>query len=220
MASGKVCAAQVDRLLAANRTPRSNLPPDALLRMRGEVVHLRINESGRVHVRVTYDVEGLLPTPRCFVFPETAWFPLRRFRTRWNDVTLPIRALTPPADHNFYLAGIYCPRLLLFELPATSGSIHRLENTYDYQAPRFTPGKDENYQGKSGIYVEYILQTGALWKDDIGSVRVEVDTGRFDCRRLRALPGGYEGRCVSRQRWVFAKNNLEPDRDIRLVMED
>lgn len=188
--------------------------------MYGEVVRLRLDHSGRVSVHVIYQIRGRAPRAVHMAFPETDWFRLDHFRARWNRRELAVERRLPPKDTRFRLGAVDCPALFTFEVPAASGAAHTLENLYTYVPPRFAPGKDDDYFGTSGRYVEYILRTGALWEGVIGSVRVEFDTGGVSCSRLAVLHGGYAGRCESERMWLFQARDIEPDRDIRLVIVD
>lgn len=190
-------------------------------RMIGEEITLTVGGDHRVSVDVIMRFVGPFRAGDRLVFPETDWFPLERVTVQWNGIGIPVAREAPPARGIFSINGDYYPALFVFTIPAHHDGTRRenaLRVQYRYLAPRFAPGNRAGHP--AGRYIEYILRTGATWRDTIGSIELTVLTPPGKCGRLMALDDSYAGACVSPDRYEYRNNNLKPLRNIRMVIGD
>ncbi len=188
--------------------------------MAGEVVTLRLMQGGKVRVNVSYEVAGDMQSGQTMVFPETEWFLLENFKTRWNGIELAVVRIPAPDDAYYSYKDRRFTAVHRFYIPPTKSTggrkIHRLENEYMFMPPYYGPGsKTDNPEGR---YVEYILVTGSTWRGPIGSMKVVFYTGRIPCEKITVLPGSYSGTCTGKFTWEFCAENIVPERDINLLL--
>lgn len=188
--------------------------------MAGEVVTLRLVSGGKIHVHVSYEVKGDLRSGQAMVFPETEWFSLENFKSRWNGIDLPVVRDQAPADAYYSYKDHRFTALHRFNVPPTESTVgrkaHRLENEYEYVPPYYGPG--QKTEGPKGRYVEYILVTGSTWRGPIGFMKVVFHTGDIPCKKISVLPGSYSGVCTGKNTWEFQARNIAPDRNVRLLL--
>jgi hypothetical protein len=144
-------------------------------------------------------------------------FALRNFRAYADELPLPVRKVVPPSGEVFRLGRHFFTGLFVYDLPATAGQRQVRRNTYDYIPPFHGPGSKADTEAPRGEYVEYVLVTGATWRGTIGQISVVFDSRGLPCDRIVSLPSAYTGTCV-RGVWRFAATDLEPDRNIELVL--
>ncbi len=188
--------------------------------MVGEVVTMRMVPGGRIHVHVSYEVEGDLRSGLEMVFPETEWFPLENFKARWNGRDLAVTRVQAPADAYYSYRDRRFTAVHRFTVPPTESTggrkTHHLENEYTYIPAYYGPGsKTDDPEGR---YVEYTLVTGSTWRGPIGSVKVIFHPGRIPCEKIIVLPGSYGGACTKKNTWEFRATNIVPARDINLLL--
>lgn len=92
-----------------------------------------------------------------------------------------------------------------FTVPFEAGEKVTVRNTYD-----FIP----TYDSMGTVYSGYVLKTGAMWKDTIGSAKVTFKLGKIKPYQIEKLkPGGFKfvGNNI-----VWERTNFEPKYDLMI----
>lgn len=92
-----------------------------------------------------------------------------------------------------------------FTVPFKAGEKVTVRNTYDFHPTNDSVGN---------VYSGYVLQTGAMWKDPIGSAKVTFKLGSIQPYELTKLkPGGFK---FVGNELVWERKNFEPTYDLHI----
>jgi len=160
-------------------------------------------------------MKGKLSSEIGMGFPETDSFELKNFRIRWNKINIPVKNTFPPKGKQYQIGSLSLPSIFKFTVPPGKNEIHSLITEYDFDAPK-TGGSKE----PEGIYVEYILQTGAAWDSKIGEVVFLMEGEGFDCTKVLLLNGSYKGSCNEKNQYYYRAADIEPNKDFRFILLD
>jgi hypothetical protein len=135
---------------------------------------------------------------------------LRHFKTFINGKELPVtrEKSTLQKNKNSSETSEYS-EFFTFTVPFKTNEKVTVRNTYD-----FVP----TYDSMGYIFSGYVLKTGAMWKDSIGSAKVTFKLGKMKPFQIENLkPGGF--RFVGND-LIWERKNFEPVYDLCLVYND
>ncbi|MCC5815867.1 MAG: hypothetical protein JJT78_14025 [Leptospira sp.] len=187
--------------------------------MQSEVVELTELANGDYSVRVTYQFQGRIWSSIQLAFPEPKEYRLKNFRRTWNGENVPVERMEAEPGYAFYLgsnANSYIAKHIS-SLPWTIRKHSVLVDEYKFTPPHYEPGnKSEIYPGK---FVEYILITGSAWDGVIESIEVIVKLKDGNCSRIQIMDDSYWGACEDDGVWRVILKNVNPNKNIRLVVK-
>ncbi|MBL8018701.1 MAG: hypothetical protein JNM27_03470 [Leptospirales bacterium] len=180
-----------------------------------EKVLLSRQASGRILVEVTMEFAGVFPARETFFFPEGDWFEYADFQVFQNGDALSTSRHLAPDNSAFFLGDKPYPAVYLFH------SVHShisptFKITYSFRPPFYSPGTKN--VGPSGLYVEYILNTGKPWGSKVDSLIVSFDSTPVPCATIHILRDSAQGHCVSEFSWNVSQWNKPLPGDIRLLL--
>jgi hypothetical protein len=187
--------------------------------MQSEVVELNELEDGDYSVRVTYQFQGRIWSSMQVAFPEPEEYRLKYFRRSWNGENIPVERKEAEPGYVFYLGSNANPYIAkhISSLPWTLQNHSVLIDEYIFTPPHYEPGSKSELS--SGRYVEYILVTGASWDGVIESIEVVITLKDGDCSRIQIMSDSYWGYCDEDGIWRAQLENVNPNKNIRLVVE-
>lgn len=132
---------------------------------------------------------------------------IKNFKTYIKGKELPVsREKSLKKDELEHLNMQDYSEFFTFTVPFKADEKITIRNTYD-----FVP----TYDSLGSVYCGYILETGAMWKGNIGSAKVTFKLGKIKPYHLEKLnPGGFkfEGNNI-----VWTRNNFEPTYNLQLT---
>jgi hypothetical protein len=181
-----------------------------------EYLTIRIKKNNTVHVHVRCIFRNTADYCSTLAFPVTEWFIMDNFSVTWNGENCISDIVSAPGESLFLIDGRHYKSVYRYNIPCSGSDTSEHIITYSYRMPFASFMKEHNARGR---YLEYILHTGGLWHGNVSKLRVEIisETG-FLKDRVIQLDGGYSGKVTGDGRWVFNADNIELQRDIRLLL--
>jgi len=180
-----------------------------------EYVYIDIRENNIAEIKVVFHFENTSGYAGEMGFPGTYWFNYDNFTAEWNGVDLDIVFKTAPGGYYYEINNDRYSSIYKFKAPLSDkqNSVHIIRYTYTIPYVNF-----EKDLGMQGYYIEYILRTGSLWKGKVKKLFARVKMhGSMQCSSIMHLPGSYTGRCTSEKVWKFYAEDIELEKDIRLL---
>jgi hypothetical protein len=202
-------------LFAFSIIPLLATPSLSALELSRESIYLTLGERDRIHVSVTFWMEGELKKSLAIAFPETDSFPLLNFQVQWNGERLKVKKKTASKGKSFKIKKLSLPAIFQFKARKQKALKHKVIIDYDFQAPRISESKSPG-----GLYAEYIIQTGAPWDHDINEVLFTLRGKQAICNKVIILSDSFLGSCNEKGEYVVKLENIEPEKDLRYLIED
>jgi len=182
-----------------------------------EYLTIRIKKDNTAHVHARFIFRNTERYNGTLAFPVTSWFKMKNFSASWNGENCATDILTAGDDSFFLIDGKHYHTVYRFDVPCSGKNISEHIITYSYIMP-FTSFMKEH--DAEGYYLEYILHTGGLWHGNVSKLRVEIisETG-LSADKIIQLDGSYRGEISDDGRWVFNADNIELEKDIRLLVK-
>ena len=180
-----------------------------------EQVLLSRQTSGKILVEVTMNFAGIFPAGEPFFFPEGDWFGYEDFQVLQNGDSLSTSRHLAADNSAFFLGKQTYPAVYVFR-SARSHLSPTFQITYSFRPPFYSPGTKN--VGPSGLYIEYILNTGKPWGSKVDSLLVSFDSAPVPCATIHILRDSAQGHCVSEFSWNLSQWNEPLPADIRLLI--
>ncbi len=175
---------------------------------------LEVGELGKVSVFVKFNMEGKVATKFGMAFPETDSFELKNFRAKWNQKSIKVSKKWAGKNQEFRIGSLHLPAIFKFSVPASNGDRHSLITNYEYTGQNLLGTKSP-----PGYYVEYILQTGATWDNQIDEVLFLIRGKGFSCKDVYVLEDSFQGNCNGKGEYEVLLENIEPKKDFRYILQ-
>ena len=181
-----------------------------------EYVTIRVDSGYTVHVKVRCFFKNTSSFSAPLAFPVSDWVKMENFKALWNGEECAYELVTAPGSSLYSINGRHYRSVLKYSIPCTGSDRSEHVITYSYRMPYIAFEKD--YESE-GYYLEYILNTGALWYGRVSRLRVRVifDQG-VRVKNIITLDGAYRGGPAAGNTWVYDADNVELDRDIRMLL--
>jgi len=192
------------------------------IRMSSENIKIII-DNNKAYVHVSFNYSGQFEIPNTIAFPETYWYFLDNFKVYFNNSILKTKKVKAPLGRVFIINNDSYPSIYSFSFPPDKSIYNNAIVTYSYKLKCHIPSNKDLYDNKenfTGKYIEYILKTGAPWKDTIGSIHAEIIFSNNKCEDITNFTDGYVGKCINSRTWVLDKKDIEPTKNIRLLLKD
>ncbi|HOP29157.1 MAG TPA: hypothetical protein PKZ64_06275 [Spirochaetota bacterium] len=181
-----------------------------------EYLTIRIKRDKTVHVHVRCIFKNTADYCSTLAFPVTEWFKMNNFTVTWNGENCICDTVSAPGESLFLIDNKHYSSVYRYDIPCSGRDTSEHIITYSYRMPFVSFMKEHNAEG---YYLEYILHTGGLWHGNVSKLRVEIisETG-FLKDRIIQLDGSYRGEFTGDGRWIFNADNIELEKDIRLLL--
>ncbi|TGL11607.1 hypothetical protein [Leptospira levettii] len=199
--------------LLLSLTIEANDQSDAI--MTREDIFIQVNKNKNVSVKVKFLFSGTISDS--IFFPETEFFPLKSFKIAWNEKKINSKIISATNSKFLLVNKEFYPKLFESKIPKNSKLHHNLEINYQYYAPYWRKGSKINFN--NGHYYEYILTTGATWKDKIGIINILIKFDFLQCSDVIFLDDSFLLDCENNSLSGSFKN-IEPDHNIRFLVKD
>lgn len=182
-----------------------------------EYLTIRLKKDNSVHVHVRCIFRNTKRYSGTLAFPVTSWFKMENFYSAWNGESCTTYIITAPSDSFFLIDGKHYQSVYKFDVPCSGKDVSEHIITYSYIMPFVSFMKEHDAEG---YYLEYILHTGGVWHGNVSKLRVEIisETG-LSADKVMQLNDSYSGEITGDGRWVFKADNIELEKDIRLLLK-